>query len=239
MFSDLLKQYKLKTEYIHLNKNVHIITKENWDYPIALEFQKSCVQFVKQNPTQRIFIITSHPHCFTNGRGLQKGLKAELVDFKEQAKMPLPIYSITRGGGLTFHYPGQYIVYPIIKLNTNHFSMKKIIYGLLEITKKALEKSFNLKQLDYNRDLLGLWSQNSKLASLGIATENYVTFHGMALHLEFDQNILNALRFLHPCGIRPETYSDVKTLSPNSDNLRPTFHQAFLEQLTLSPLGSL
>lgn len=230
-FRDLQNQFKLSS-LINSDELV-IIEKENWSYPSSLEAQKILVNYVKENPRQRVFIITSHPECLTNGRGLQKGKdidSSQLIEFEQSEQLPFPLYQISRGGGLTFHHPGQYIVYPIIKLGPDKFTIKNIIYELLDLTKKTLEKCFDLKELSYENAMLGLWKKEQKLASVGVATERYTTYHGMALNLE-KSDMLERLNSLYPCGMNIKTYSSVAENLNEQQSIRAVFHREFLSQL--------
>lgn len=105
-------------DHYQLENNTHYITKWNWDYQDCEKFQYESTKYLKENPSEMILISCSHPHCFTYGRGLQKGRGTqELQEFDTGMPLPFPMHQISRGGGLTFHYPGQFIFYPIINFN--------------------------------------------------------------------------------------------------------------------------
>ncbi len=224
-------------EKIQINR-LTLYVKENWDYLECLEFQKDLISEVQKNPQQRFMVICSHPHLFTHGRGLQKAKKGQelsLKDFDDSQNLPFKLHQIARGGGLTFHYPGQFIVYPILKLDSQNFTMKKVIYGMMDLVKNVCSELYQINNLDYHRDLLGLWSGEKKLASIGMATERYITYHGMALNLQFDKKMLDALVNLSPCGISPLQYIDLQSLIKSNSSLkRSDFQEAFLRQLETS-----
>ena len=197
-----------------INDNFLIITKWNWDYIESLNFQKLCVEFVKKNPSCKIFIICNHPHCFTLGRGLQKGLDQkinDLIDFKESDihKLKFPLLKVKRGGGLTFHYPGQWILYPIVSLNSCKFTIKSLISFLSNIVMKSLVYLYNLKNLESDRAFLGIWKDQYKIASIGIAVDRFVTYHGIALNLLYDDIMFSELLKINPCGLKSNIYRPV------------------------------
>ena len=127
MFNHLTSQLQ-SHEYEVFENNSLIVTKWDWDYKEALDFQKQAVQTLKESPKLQVFIFCSHPHCFTNGRGLQKRagkVVPGLVEFDKNiiSELPYPYHEISRGGGLTFHYPGQWIFYPIVNLTAKKFTL--------------------------------------------------------------------------------------------------------------------
>ncbi len=223
-------------EIIQIGK-LTLFIKENWDYQECLLFQEQCIQKVKDDSSKRFMLICSHPHLFTNGRGLQKGknLKQfELQNFDNSRELPFPLHQIKRGGGLTFHYPGQFIVYPIVKLGPDIFSIKNILNSMMDLTEEVIQDLYQVTNLDHDRELLGIWAQDKKLASLGIATERYITYHGMAVNLNFDEKMLHALKSLYPCGIQPETYTDLASIIDNQPVIREKFQEEFINKISHS-----
>ncbi|MEC8624552.1 MAG: lipoyl(octanoyl) transferase LipB [Bdellovibrionota bacterium] len=233
------------------SEKVWIIQKWGWDYQKAHDFQWKATQFVKENKSITIFIFCTHPHCFTLGRGLQKHKipkDLELIDFDPHLKrrLPFPLYEIKRGGGLTFHYPGQWVFYPIVNLMSAKTDVYKIMNWVLEKSKKSIEKVFGIQNLSHEKELLGLWYENQKLASIGIAVTRFVTYHGMALNINCDPKVVEALSLVNPCGLPGKTYTYLESLvketsshhdlvegvSPLEENsLFWRFHNSFLEDL--------
>lgn len=194
----------------------HLAVCWNWDYQDAWDFQKQTVARVRESG-ERWLIVCSHPDVLTNGRGLQKpkpGQKFELTDFKAEAypSLPLPYFKIERGGGLTFHHPGQLIMYPIVRLHPQQLGLSTLVDQLLLSTKGALEER-GLTHLDHSRELLGLWSGAHKLASVGIAVDRMVTMHGLALNVSRFDELKEKLAFLAPCGMSFNTYTSVEEIS--------------------------
>lgn len=217
-----------------LNDRTIIVKKWNWDFDLALKFQRMCLTLLDNAPHTRILICCSHPRVFTNGRGLQKPKKGEtlsLIEFdKTQAKsLPFPFYQIERGGGLTFHHPGQMIIYPIVRLNPAHLSLSSMINDLFDFAIETL-KEWGLSDVNHENKLLGLWHKNQKLASMGIAIEKLTTFHGMALNFHQDLEMKRALQILNPCGLNAETYTSVEELIPLNQRSLDQFAENFLRR---------
>lgn len=229
-----LKDFGLSESNVEaLTEKSFVITKWNWDYDKAHQFQRAALELVQTTPGLKILICTSHPEVLTNGRGLQrprKGETLELVEFKKSdyPSLPFPFYQIERGGGLTFHHPGQFIFYPIVKLNPASLSLSKMIDEIFDFSIEVLS-GWGVKNLHHENKLLGLWhGESEKLASMGIAIEKLTTFHGMALNLKRNEHMKNALRNLNPCGLSVDTYVSVEDLVKLPDNAHDSFRKDFL-----------
>lgn len=215
-----------------------IVTKKDWPYPLALAFQEEMCERVRHRPSERVFIFCSHPHCLTLGTGLQrnKAVASELIDFDPavEEKLELPLYRIKRGGGLTFHYPGQLIFYPILSLDTHQTRIFDLLMGVLQAVKSALIELYHLNSLDCERDLLGLWHYHFKLASIGVSARRFVSMHGLALNLWRDPLMAKTLSFVHPCGLSGSTYTYLEDLVPELDS--QTFEEIQKKVLAHLPL---
>lgn len=208
-----ITDYELKTE-----GQTHIFHKDNWDYSQALEFQEQVNEFIYDNPEQMVYIITSHPEVFTMGRGLQRNQIEEhgLVDFDQSLinKIDVPVVTIKRGGGLTFHHPGQVIVYPIVHIGRQKLRTIELINNLFKSTVSAISNSDpSIKGLDFDRPLLGLWHAEKKIASMGVQLKRFVSMHGMALNAYPSQKMNAALRLTFPCGLPGDTYNTLTDIS--------------------------
>ncbi|MDD4973176.1 MAG: hypothetical protein PHY93_02440 [Bacteriovorax sp.] len=200
-------------------ENIYILKKWNWDYLEAEKFQLECVDFVYKNPHISILIICSHSHCFTLGRGLQKIKETasfNLVDFDQETKLPYPLYTIKRGGGLTFHYPGQFVFYPILSLTTTKLAIYDLMLSIMEIVKNLIQIQFSFQGVEIKKDFLGLWFDgkfsSAKIASIGLAANRYITYHGLALNFLNDKPMFDALKSVHPCGLSGDIYKDLEIL---------------------------
>lgn len=219
-------------------ENVYVFKKWNWDYLEAQAFQLECLDHVHKNPHVTILIICSHPHCFTVGRGLQKiksEVGVELIDFKKDTHLPYPIHTIKRGGGLTFHYPGQFVFYPILNLTKNKLAVYDVMLKIMGITKEIIQKQFSFQGLSIKKDLLGLWFENefskAKIASIGLAVTRFNTYHGLALNFFSDKEMFDCLKSIHPCGLPGNLYRDLEILLCREISIdqREIFCQNFME----------
>ena len=231
----------IKKDLKVVGDNIAFVEKWDWDYKEAHEFQKAALELVRQNPKLSIFIFCSHPHCLTLGKGLQKSKDpsfASLIDFDPslRERLDIPLYDIKRGGGLTFHYPGQWVLYPIVNLNRSNLDVYKVMNYVLGLTTEVLKEKFNVRDLSYREKMLGLWHGDKKLASIGLAVSHFVTYHGMALNLLLDERMKKSLGMVNPCGLPGSTYVELESITSHGE-IFETFHHAFKDKLLKTPLS--
>ncbi len=235
--NSLSEEFKSLFDIFPIDDNTLCFSRWNWDYRDAELFQKQALSFVKEHRYFKIYIFCNHPHCFTMGRGLQKisgKTISDLVEFDENImnSLSFPIYKINRGGGITFHYPGQWIFYPIINLSNPDYSLKNLTFWLLEKVRSVLELDFSVGELDHRRELLGLWRRDSKIASVGLGVERFVTLHGIALNVEWDDAMFNELLKINPCGLSSNIYKSFDLFCPSPTGTTVSlFHSHFCKRV--------
>ena len=92
-------------------------------------------------------------------------------------------------------------------------------------------QTWGVEGLHHNNKLLGLWHEDRKIASMGIAIEKLTTFHGMALNLTRNESMLRALDQLNPCGLKAQTYISAEELMTLPSRPHETFRQHFLKRI--------
>jgi lipoate-protein ligase B len=109
----------------------------------------------------------------------------------------LPVVHVERGGKGTYHGPGQLVGYPIVDLNPRARDVRRFVHDLEEVVGEALRTwGINAGRVVGRR---GVWvEEERKIASVGIAVEEWVTFHGFALNVATD---LGPFRSFRPCGM--------------------------------------
>jgi lipoyl(octanoyl) transferase len=222
------------SEKTELASGLVIIQKKLWDFEKAWKAQKELLKLMDLNG-KRYVIFTSHPHVLTYGRGLQKPRKGEELELIETpideiTKLPFPFYQIERGGGLTFHHPGQIVIYPLLRLHPQNLGLSRLVEDLLSFSQKILEAK-GMKNLTHAKALLGLWQEDKKIGSVGIAVDKMKTYHGMALNLSPFHEMKDVLRHLAPCGLDFSTYSSVKELSKINISFEE-FASLFIKEIT-------
>jgi lipoate-protein ligase B len=143
---------------------------------------------------QNVVLLLEHPPVFTLGR--RGGLNNLLVSEKFLKNAVIPVIQVERGGDITFHGPGQLVVYPIIRLQKAKLSVVRYVENLEEVMiRTAADWGITAKRNPLNR---GVWVKNKKLGSIGIAIRRGICFHGMALNVNTS---LEPFRWIAPCGL--------------------------------------
>lgn len=137
--------------------------------------------------TQDEIWFLEHPPVFTQG---MNG-KAEHV----LAPGDIPVVAIDRGGQVTYHGPGQLVVYPLLDLRRRELGVRELVCAL-ERAVAALAGRHGIDAAG-RRDAPGVYTGGRKLASLGLRVRRGSSYHGLALNVDMD---LAPFRRINPCG---------------------------------------
>lgn len=158
-------------------------------YLAALSLQERLLELKQRQHYPDILLFVEHPHVVTTGRG---GKESNVLCSDE-----VPVYRTSRGGDVTYHGPGQLVVYPLIDLRSK---LRKAVHRYLENLELAAIytlKDFGL-QATRKPPWTGVWIENRKIAAVGIAVRRGITFHGLALNINTD---LAYFERIIPCGL--------------------------------------
>jgi lipoyl(octanoyl) transferase len=107
----------------------------------------------------------------------------------------IPIVKTDRGGQITYHGPGQTVVYVMFNLKRAGFGVRELVVRI-ENAVIATLKEFGVYAYG-KRDAPGVYVDNAKIASLGLKIRNCCSYHGVALNVNMD---LTPFSFINPCG---------------------------------------
>ena len=161
----------------------------------------------KEIKTDNYILTCSHPHVYTLGKsGDEKNL---LIDKNIIEKENLEFFKINRGGDITYHGPGQIVIYPILDLENFFTDIHKYLRSLEEAVILTL-KEYNIES-GRIKNYTGVWidikSDNPrKICALGVKTSRWVTMHGLALNVNTD---LNFFKNIIPCGINDKEVTSI------------------------------
>jgi lipoate-protein ligase B len=194
------------------------------EYQKAMELQSYLLSARKDKIIDSdILLILEHPPVFTLGR--RGGLENLSVSESFLEKSGIPLIHVERGGNITFHGPGQIVVYPIIDLEKARLTITDYVSYLEEVmiqTAKDLGVQAHLNGL--NR---GIWVGNKKLGSVGIAIRRGISFHGMALNVNLS---LEPFNWINPCGLQNIKMTSIQqelSRPVSMPNIRQTVKQHF------------
>ena len=163
-------------------------------YGDAYSLQKKLVVSRSQDILPDCLVITEHEPVITMGMGTNE--KNLLIGKEELEKQGIDIFEIERGGDITFHGPGQIVLYPIIDLRKRDRDAHRYLRDLENFVIIAL-KEIGLKA-SAKEGLTGIWVDDHKLGAIGVAISRWITFHGLALNVTTN---LDYFKLINPCGI--------------------------------------
>ena len=189
---------------------------EDWglvDYEIALARQIKAVELVISDPNHPGFLIfCTHPEVVTTGRQTQAD---------DVFAWSGPVVEVSRGGRATYHGPSQVVVYPILNLKFQRHDRKpQEIRGYVRALEQAIIMtlaSYHIQAVgktnpesENNLQDTGVWVEGKKVASIGIAVRQWVSFHGAAINV---QNDSGAFQGLNPCGYQSSVMTNLEVLT--------------------------
>ena len=188
--------------------------KQCWDYQTRL-FDASVQLKIKNRkfPENRVstknhLIFCEHPHVYTLGKS--GDLKNLLIDGSKRKEKNISFYKINRGGDITYHGPGQLVVYPILDLDYFFSDIHKYL--------RLLEESVILTLADYGvtgqrlDGFTGVWVDAEKetprkICAIGVKCSRWVTMHGIGFNINSN---LDYFKHIVPCGIEDKSVTSLQ-----------------------------
>jgi lipoate-protein ligase B len=139
-------------------------------------------------------LFLEHPPVFTLGK--RGGRENLLISDERLQQSGIPVVQVERGGNITYHGPGQLVVYPIVHLPA--FGMG--VVDMVDRLEEVMIRTCAAWRIQAERNALnrGAWVSMKKIGSIGIAVRRGVSFHGLALNVNLD---LKPFGWIQPCGL--------------------------------------
>lgn len=186
-----------------LSCQLHLLQNEpyeqTWLFQKELFNQMIAQKSTKSNTEPLHLIMIEHPHVYTFGKSADRGNLLATDQALEQ--LQAKVYDIERGGDITYHGPGQLVVYPIFDLEALGMGIKLFVQNIEQVIIDTLA--------DYNisagtiPNRIGVWidinkPNERKIAAIGVKCSRFVSMHGLALNVNTDLSMFN---HIVPCGI--------------------------------------
>ena len=142
----------------------------------------------------------------------------------------IPVVQVDRGGQVTYHGPGQLMVYPLIDIRRAGLGIRDLVTAL-EQSVVDLARSYDIEAAS-RADAPGVYVSGAKLASVGLRIRRGASFHGMALNVDVDTQPFSRI---NPCGYANLEITDLARLGAESnlDHVRDTLLPLLLEHLRM------
>ncbi|WP_107039697.1 lipoyl(octanoyl) transferase LipB [Brumimicrobium mesophilum] len=187
--------------------------KEAWDYQEKIF--KSIVDLkikIRRNESSELtknhLLFCEHPHVYTLGKsGDQSHL---LLSDERLEEIKATYYKINRGGDITYHGPGQLVMYPIFDLESYFFTD---IHKYMRFLEEAVILTLAEYGIESGRveGYTGVWldggtSNERKICAMGVKSSRWVTMHGIGFNVNTDLNYFN---YIVPCGIEDKSVTSL------------------------------
>jgi len=178
------------------------------DYLPAWQAMQQLTELRNKCSHDEIWLL-EHPPIFTLGRA---GKSEHLLNPGD-----IPVIHIDRGGQVTYHGPGQLVVYLMLDLKRLDLGVRQLV-DLIEqaIIKLLADYDIHAKTL---RDAPGVYVDGSKIAALGLRVRRGGSYHGLSLNIDMD---LKPFQRINPCGYADMAVTQIKDLIEDWDNSNGT-----------------
>jgi len=167
--------------------------KDLVNYPEALQWMDIRVKTLQKGEGPECAWFLEHPPLYTMGTS---GQEKDILHSKKY-----PVFKTGRGGQVTYHGPGQRVVYLMLDLNLRYHDIRRYV---TELEEWIIQTLYHMGIKGERREgRVGIWvqkkGQDHKIAALGVRVQKWVTSHGIALNVNPD---LTAYQDIIPCGLK-------------------------------------
>ncbi|MDR3262058.1 MAG: lipoyl(octanoyl) transferase LipB [Tannerella sp.] len=163
------------------------------EYRAVWQMQETLMSEIQLGERTSCVLTVEHPHVYTLGRN---GNHANMLHLPANAEL----VKVNRGGDITYHGPGQLVVYTIIRLNDLGLDIRQFVHGLEEVVIRTI----GVYGVAGHRipKATGVWldpdsSNVRKICAIGLRCSRSTTMHGFALNVNTDLSYFN---HINPCG---------------------------------------
>jgi lipoyl(octanoyl) transferase len=199
------------------------------NYSEILDKMEKTVKKVSENIKYEEIWFLEHKEVFTAGSSTPK-------EFNEEKINNIEVHKVNRGGKITYHGPGQLIIYPLINIKTRNMN----IIDYINVIEDICIGVFNNNQIELIRKKeknRGLWVKSAKgsrkIIFIGLRYSRGVIHHGLSINFHND---LEKFRKINPCGLDGREISSLKELGINydKDKIIKELKERFIQKFDLN-----
>jgi lipoyl(octanoyl) transferase len=193
------------------------------EYTEALDLQNRLARARLREEIADTLLLLQHPPVITLGNS---GKTENVLAPRTLCEKNIPVIRTDRGGDVTYHGPGQLVVYPILNLQAHGLGVTGYVWNLEEVVIRVLARC-GIAACRVEK-LRGVWVGGEKICSLGVHLSNWISRHGLALNVTND---LAPFGLINPCGIGRPMTSVAKILgqAPDMEEVESLMLEAFAE----------
>jgi len=190
---------------------IKVSSKGLQDYLITWEEMKSFTENRNSDTTDELWTLEHHS-VFTQGLS---GRPEHLLKATQ-----IPIIQSDRGGQITYHAPGQLIIYCLIDIKRLGIGIKKMV-SIIEQSLIEFLSSYDITAHTL-KGAPGVYVNDSKIAALGLKVKQGRTYHGLSLNIDMD---LSPYKLINPCGYSDLKVTQMRNLTNNILNISEIKHE--------------
>ena len=209
---------------IEIKKSIKPIKYEN-----AISFLEKRLDEIHAKERDELIWILEHKEVFTAGSSTPK-------EFNEEKINNIEVHKVNRGGKITYHGPGQLIIYPLINIKARNMN----IIDYINVIEDICIGVFNNNQIELIRKKeknRGLWVKSAKgsrkIIFIGLRYSRGVIHHGLSINFNND---LDKFRKINPCGLDGREISSLEELGINydKDKIIKELKERFIQKFDLN-----
>jgi len=190
-------------------RQIQVIPLGLTNYKSAWDLQRKIFELRVSGKIHDILLLTEHNHVYTLGKSSEDAhLLANDAELKSTGA---EVYPTDRGGDITYHGPGQLVVYPILDLNNYYLDIHRYLRDLEEVIIRSLV-DFGIKA-HREEKFTGVWVDHEKIAAIGVKISRWITMHGFALNINTDLSYFDRII---PCGIFHKGITSIQKILGNA-----------------------
>lgn len=194
---------------------LNIVNLNRIDYSEALDIQRRLQQERIDDSIVDTLLVLEHNPVLTLGiRGQYDNILESKQSLKEKG---FDIVEVERGGDVTYHGPGQLVLYPIINLEQHGKDIRSFISKLQDVIMNVLRERFDIASSKKTGIHTGVWIDEKKIAAIGISISKWVTMHGVAFNVNTD---LSHFGYIVPCGLSGFGVTSIKEMLGSEANFQ-------------------
>lgn len=166
-------------------------------YADALELQRALVEQRRAGQVGDVLLLLEHPHVMTLGSRTDTARSHLLASPDRFAELGVEICETGRGGGVTYHGPGQLVAYPILSLKPDRADVYNYVRHLEDVMIRV-SAAFGV-EAGRIEGLTGAWVGGDKIGAIGVRISRWISSHGFAYNVTTNLDYFN---LIVPCGIR-------------------------------------
>ncbi len=209
----------ISQEYVTTAKGVVISVKQfgQLDYSSTYQAMKAFANQRDDSVTDEIWLL-QHPPVYTQGTA---------CDLATLLPSDIPVVKTDRGGQITYHGPGQWVMYPLLDLKRHSMGVKSLVNALEQCVINLLDDH---KVVAIRRDdAPGVYVNGEKIAALGLRIRRGNTYHGLSVNVDMD---LSPFNNIDPCGYQGMQVTQISNfVDIDEAQVGLSLMQKFIEQL--------